>query len=101
MQEKRIDVQIDNLFRLEKVLTKLLEEKKYEDFNQKQRSLLKELKSFFENNPVDSIAVYSLQLKTLESNINKLEKTAKEKLQLLRNQSLLQKRNKNKLNAYK
>ena len=41
------------------------------------------------------------KLKELEENINHLQDTATKELQDLKTKSLIQKRNKNKLNAYK
>ena len=98
---KEIEFQINNLLELKNELGELLEEKSYEEFKQKQNELAKSIHHFFEKNTKESINLVIPKLKKLEEDIDKLQSTATKELQDLKRKSLLQKRNKNKLNAYK
>lgn len=98
---KEIELQINDLLELKNELDELLEKKSYEEFEQKQNELAKSIHHFFEKNSKKSMNEFILKLKELEENIDKLQSTATKELQDLKRRSLLQKRNKNKLNAYK
>lgn len=98
---KEIEFQIDDLLELKNELKALLESKSYEEFEQKQNELAKSIRNFFEKNTKESMIKFIPKLKELEENINHLQDMATKELQDLKSRSLIQKRNKKKLNAYK
>ena len=96
-----IEFQINDLLELQNELRKLLKDKSYEEFEQKQNELAKSIRNFFEKNTKESMAKFIPKLKEIEGDINHLQDMATKELQDLKHKSLMQKRNKNKLNAYK
>jgi len=93
--------QINDLLKLKHELKELLEDKSYEAFEQKEKELAKSIRYFFEENTKESMTEFIPELKELEESINHLQDMASRARQDLKNKSLIQKRNKSKLNAYK
>ncbi|WP_094752390.1 hypothetical protein [Psychromonas sp. CD1] len=96
-----IQTQLNALFKLEKKLNQLLDDEEYELFQQQQIFLSDQMNALLYNNPEPILVGVIDDLKCLESTIALLQSKAKIIHQQLKEKSLSQKRNKNKIQAYK
>jgi tetrahydrodipicolinate N-succinyltransferase len=101
MPETVIERQLAELFKLEQQLHVLLEKEQYEQFQQQQAVLSSQIKVLVNTNPTESLNRVLKKLQELEKNIAILQSRADACFEQLKNKSLLQKRNKNRLKAYK
>ncbi|MCG6202441.1 hypothetical protein [Psychromonas antarctica] len=97
----KIEQQLDELFKLEQQLTTFLDEEKYELFQQQQDIFSDKIKTLLDRNSAETLNTVIEQLKILETNIATLQNKSKQYFKQLKEQSLLQKRNKSKIKAYK
>lgn len=96
-----IQAQLERLFELEKQLNVLLDEEQYEVFLQQQDIFSDQIKYFLDNNSEDDMGNVIKQLKHLEGAVELLQTRSDSYYQQLKEKSLLMKRNKKKINAYK
>lgn len=89
------------LLKFEQQLHQLLEDEQYEQFQQQQDLFSDQIKVLLDNNSPETLNTVIDQLKELESKIAILQSKSENSFKQLKEQSLLQKRNKNKINAYK
>lgn len=101
MKNRQIILQLDELFKLEKQLTALLENEQYEQFQQQQDIFTAQIRELLDSNSPETLASVINELKQLDTSISILQNKSELCCQLLKQKSLLQKRNKNKINAYK
>ena len=93
--------QLELLFEFEKKLNLLLDEEQYELFQQQQDLFTDQIKNLLDNNSENSLSAVIKELKLLESKIEALQTRSASYFEQLKEKSLLQKRNKNKIKAYK
>lgn len=93
--------QLELLFEFEKKLNLLLDEKQYELFQQQQDLFTNQIKNLLDNSSQSSLSAVIKELKLLESKIGALQARSAIYFEQLKEKSLLQKRNKNKIKAYK
>lgn len=96
-----IELQLDALFAFELQLQVLLDEEKYELFQQQQDIFSAQISSLLSNNSSEELSTVVEKLKVLETKISALQLKASRCYQQLKEKSLLQKRNKDKIKAYK
>jgi rRNA-processing protein FCF1 len=96
-----IRTKLQQLFALEKELFLLLENEEYESFQQRQNDFSEQIKQLLDNHPAEILSVVIEELKALESAVENLQSHSKKHFLKLKQQSLLNKRNKKKINAYK
>ncbi|MCP4323280.1 MAG: hypothetical protein GY951_06270 [Psychromonas sp.] len=96
-----ISTQLTNLFTLEKELSSLLDNEDYEAFQRQQDTFTDQIKALLDNTPQEVLITVIEQLKTLEHNVGELRNRSDIHFQKLKEKSLLQQRNKSKINAYK
>lgn len=101
MKNRQIILQLDELFKLEKQLTALLENEEYEQFQQQQDIFTAQIRDVLDSNSPETLTTVINELKQLDTSITVLQNKSEECCRQLKEKSLLQKRNKNKLNAYK
>ena len=96
-----IEQQLDALLTLQKQLNILLKEEQYEDFLQQQIILSQQIKEFMDSHSPDSLTQVLNKLRRLEEKTTALTIQAESHFKQLKDKSLLQQRNKNRLKAYK
>ena len=96
-----IKAQLELLFEFEKKLNLLLDEEQYELFQQQQDLFTDQIKNLLDNNSESDLSAVITELKLLESKIEALQTRSTSYFEQLKEKSLLQKRNKNKIKAYK
>lgn len=96
-----IRTELQQLFALEKELFLLLEKQQYESFQQRQNDFSEQIKQLLENHPEEILSAAIEELKALESAVENLHSHSEKHFLKLKQQSLLNKRNKKKINAYK
>ena len=96
-----IKAQLELLFEFEKKLNLLLDEEQYELFQQQQDLFTDQIKNLLDNNSESDLSAVITELKLLESKIEALQTRSASYFEQLKEKSLLQKRNKNKIKAYK
>ena len=96
-----IEQQLDALLTLQKKLSILLKEEQYEDFQRQQIKLSQQIKAFMDSHSQDSLTQVLNKLQRLEEKTITLTIQAKSHFKQLKDKSLLQQRNKNRLKAYK
>ncbi|WP_415227113.1 hypothetical protein [Psychromonas sp.] len=101
MKETTIELQLDELLKLEQQLTTFLDEEEYDLFQQQQTVFSDQIKNLLTNNSPETLSTVIEQLKTLETNIATLQNKSAQHFKQLKEKSLLQKRNKSKIKAYK
>lgn len=101
MNETTIESQINELLMLEKELKMLLEEEQYEEFQQLEKKFSVQVKALIKNNSPESLCHVLTKLNQLENNIAELKERSEDCFEQLKGKFLLQKRNKNKIKAYK
>ncbi len=99
--QSKIEQQLDELFKLEQQLTTFLDQQEYDLFQQQQDIFSNQIKTLLDSNSAETLSTVIEQLKTLETNIATLQNKSEQHFKQLKEMSLLQKRNKNKLKAYK
>lgn len=101
MENRQIVLQLEELFEFEKQLTALLENEQYEQFQQQQAIFSAQIRTVLDSNSPETLASVINELKQLDACLTALQNKSEKCCQQLKQKSLLQKRNKNKLNAYK
>jgi len=101
MENRQITLQLEALIKLEQQLTALLENEQYEQFQQQQDIFTAQIRDVLDSNSPETLATVINELKQLDASITLLQNKSEKYCQQLKQKSLLQKRNKNKLNAYK
>ena len=96
-----IKAKLEQIFEFEKDLNVLLDEEKYELFQQQQDIFSKQLKDFLKKHSQYELNEEIQQLKRLEGLVQKLQERANIDAKKLKEQSLKMQRNKSKINAYK
>ena len=96
-----IKAKLEQIFEFEKDLNVLLDEEKYELFQQQQDIFSKQLKDFLKKHSQYELNEEIQQLKRLEGLVQKLQERANIDTKKLKEQSLKMQRNKSKINAYK
>ncbi|WP_019613203.1 hypothetical protein [Psychromonas ossibalaenae] len=96
-----VELQLDALFDFEQQLQALLDGEQYELFQQQQDLFSDQIKALLDTNSSEDLAVVVEQLKILEAKIAALQIKSDTCYQQLKEKSLLQKRNKSKIKAYK
>lgn len=96
-----INAQLERLFEFEKQLNQLLDEEQYEQFQQQQDLFTDQVKYLLDNSSEEILATVITQLKQLEYAIKQLQSRSSVYFQELKEKSLLQRRNKSKIKAYK
>ncbi|PKF62892.1 hypothetical protein CW745_05580 [Psychromonas sp. psych-6C06] len=96
-----ISTQLANLFALEEKLSDLLDNEQYEAFQQHQDLFSDQIKALLDNNSEQVLATKVEQLKKLENAVAELQNRSEHYYQALKEKSLQQQRNKNKIKAYK
>ena len=92
---------IERLFEFEKELNLLLDEEKYEQLQQQQALFGDLLKDFLNKHSESELTSVIEQLKKLKSMVKLLQERAETNSKKLKEKSILLKRNKNKIKAYK
>lgn len=100
MTETKIELQLDELFKFEKQLHILLENEQYEKFQQQQDLFSDQIKALLDNNSAATLNRVVDKLKQLQTNIAILQHKSNASFKELKEQYLLQKRNKSKIKAY-
>jgi hypothetical protein len=93
--------QLEQLFELEKQLHILLDEEQYEEFLQQQDIFSAQIKYLLDHSPEEEMLIIISQLKRLENAVELLQQRSNVYFQQLKEKSLLQRRNKSKIKAYK
>lgn len=101
MQESNIESQLIKLFKFEKQLHLLLENEQYEQFQQQQDLFSEQISTLLDSNSAATLNRVIDKLKQLEANIAILQSKSENCFKQLKEKSLLQRRNKNKISAYK
>jgi predicted RND superfamily exporter protein len=101
MQKSMIEQQLDELFELQQQLHRLLNKEQYQEFQEQQEVLAKEIRVLIENNSAECLNRVVEKLRQLEEELALLKCRAEVSFKLLKDKSLLQRRNKNRLKAYK
>jgi len=101
MENRQIVLQLEELFKSEQQLTALLENEQYEQFQQQQDIFTAQIRKLLDSNSPETLATVINELKQLDTSITVLQNKSEKCCQQLKQKSLLQKRNKNKINAYK
>ncbi|WP_022942378.1 hypothetical protein [Psychromonas hadalis] len=96
-----INAQLERLFEFEKQLNQLLKDEEYEQFQQQQDLFTDQVKYLLDTNSEEMLATVITQLKQLEDAIKQLQSRSGIYFQELKEKSLLQRRNKKKIKAYK
>jgi len=96
-----IQAQLEKLFEFEKQLHILLDNEEYQQFQEQQDLFTAQLKFLLDNNSEDVLVTVITQLKQLENVIEQLKSRADIYFEQLKEKSLLQRRNKSKIKAYK
>ncbi len=96
-----ITEQLNNLFKLEKELSTLLDNEEYETFQLQQDNFSDLIKALLDNNKPEVLSTVIEQLKQLENAVGQLQERSEVYFQQLKEKSLLQQRNKSKMKAYK
>ncbi|MCK5819511.1 MAG: hypothetical protein KAH18_09740 [Psychromonas sp.] len=96
-----INTELRQLFTMESELKRLLKNKEVEKFHQRQQFFTDQVSIFLKQNSPDVLTPVMKDLKLLEKRVGHLCSEADIYMQELKAMSLLQQRNKNKLNAYK
>lgn len=96
-----IKAQLELLFESEKKLNLLLDNEEYESFQQQQDLFSAQIRATLDNHSQESLSSVIEELKLLESKVGVLQNRSATHFEQLKEKSLLQKRNKNKINAYK
>lgn len=92
---------IERLFEFTKELNILLDEEKYEQFQQQQALFGDLLKDFINKHSESELSSVVEQLKKLKSMVKLIQDRADANSKELKKKSILLKRNKNKIKAYK
>ena len=92
---------IERLFEFPKKLNSLLDEEKYEQFQQQQALFGDLLKDFINKHSESELSSFIEQLKQLKSMIKLTQDRAEENSKKLKEKSLSLQRNKKKIQAYK
>jgi len=93
--------QLDTLLKQQLKLSALLDDAKYEEFQHQQDIFSDKIKALLDSHSSETLSTVIDQLKILEKQIATLQKKSEQHFKELKEQSLLQKRNKNKIKAYK
>ena len=101
MIKNAIDLHLNELFELEQQLCLLLEEQQYEEFQALQDTLSKKIKALLDNNSAETLNNAIDKLKQLEKKLATLKSKAESCFGELKEKSLQQRRNKNRIKAYK
>ena len=96
-----MEKKLTTLFQLSDLLDNCLNNKNFELFQTLEQEFSAEMKHFLDKKDQQTLLQYLPQLKMLEKRIRAIQEKAAVNRQSLKDQSLLQKRNKNKLKAYK
>ncbi|WP_028862516.1 hypothetical protein [Psychromonas aquimarina] len=96
-----VELQLDALFDFEQQLQALLDDEQYELFQQQQDLFSDQIKALLDTNSSEDLSRVVTQLKLLEEKIAELQIKSDTCYQQLKEKSLLQKRNKSKIKAYK
>ncbi|AGH81997.1 hypothetical protein PCNPT3_10295 [Psychromonas sp. CNPT3] len=96
-----IQTQLLALFKLQTKLHQILDDENYELFQQQQVFFSDQVNALLYNNPEPILVGVIDDLKRLEDAIATLQSRSKKVHQQLKDKSLLQKRNKSKIQAYK
>ena len=101
MENSQIERQLEELFEFEQHLHLLLENEQYEELQQQQAIFAATIKTLLDSNSAETLNAVVSKLKQLETNIATLKNRSENSFKQLKEKSLLQKRNKNRVNAYK
>ncbi|MCW8995966.1 MAG: hypothetical protein OQK77_09150 [Psychromonas sp.] len=101
MEETPIQLQLEQLFKFEQQLHRLLEDEQYEQFQQQQVVFSAQIKTLLDSSPADRLNTAIDELNLLKKNIARLKNRSENAFKQLRQKSLLHRRNKNRINAYK
>jgi hypothetical protein len=101
MQKSAIEQQLDELFELQQHLHRLLDKELYPEFQEQQEILAKEIKLFIEDNSADTLNTVIEKLRQFEEELALLKNRAAFCFKQLKDKSLLHRRNKNRIKAYK
>ncbi|PKG39896.1 hypothetical protein [Psychromonas sp. Urea-02u-13] len=93
--------QLERLFELEKELNILLDEERYEEFLPQQDQFSAQIKYLLDNSPEEEMLRVISQLQRLENAVELLQQRSNVYFLQLKEKSLLQRRNKSKIKAYK
>jgi predicted lactoylglutathione lyase len=96
-----IEQQLDVLLTEQQKLELLLTHEQYEVFQQQEITLSLQIKKFMNSHSTDSLIKVLTKLQTLEKKTIQLKTLAEVHYKQLKDKSLLQQRNKNRLKAYK
>lgn len=99
--QTEIDRQLDALLQQQVKLSALLDDAQYEKFQQQQTIFSNQIENLLTNHSAETLSTVIDQLKLVEERIKVLQKKSEQHFKQLKEQSLLQKRNKNKIKAYK
>ena len=97
----KIDLQLDALQEQQVKLSTLLDDAQYEEFQLQQTIFSDQIKDLLTSNSAETLSTVIDQLKMVEEQVKILQKKSEQHFKQLKEQSLLQKRNKNKIKAYK
>jgi len=93
--------QFEQLFELEKQLNILLDEEQYEEFLEQQEQFSSKIKYLLDNSSEEEMGTVIQQLKRLKNSVQLLQERSDIFFKELKEKSLLMRRNKKKINAYK
>ena len=96
-----IQAQLTKLLEHESQLNTFLDNQEYDLFQEQQNLFSKKIKSILDNSSIESLNTVLEPLKALEIRVIALQRKSELHFNQLKEKSLLQKRNKNKLKAYK
>lgn len=98
--ETSIEQLLDELLMQQQQLEVLLKEEQYEAFQQQQITLSLQIKRLMNNHSQESLITVFTKLQVLEKKTIQLKALAEVHFKQLKDKSLLQRRNKNRLKAY-
>lgn len=96
-----IQTQLEKLLEHELQLNIILDNQDYKSYQEQESLFSEQVKLFIINNSTESLNNITEQIKDFELKIKALQKKSEAHLNQLKEKSLLQRRNKNKLKAYK
>lgn len=99
--ENSIELQLDALLTQQQQLEILLKQEQYEVFQQQEITLSLQIKTFMNSYSPNSLTKVLAKLQALEKKTIQLKTLADIHYKQLKDKSLLQQRNKNRLKAYK
>ena len=101
MNKATIEQQLNELFELEQQLCLLLKEQQYEVFQQSQKIFEKKIRVLLDNNSAEALNDTIDRLKLLKTKLATLKSKAESCFGELKEKTLQQRRNKNRIKAYR